>query len=184
MGTIADLLNAGVSAARGDWGAAATNAFAAFPGFGDGAKAGNMAAKAAAHGNEAAQAVKGALGAVGKGADDAAGAAFAGTRKAGASVAPKGTAFDLSIARGTKQQMLDAVRKLDAADAATKLSADDISGLTENARLVAKKYWELKGTARTAQSVQNQLNRPRWRFLDQAPEASRIIQEIIDDFGG
>lgn len=98
--------------------------------------------------------------------------------------APRGSAFDLNIARGTRQQMLDAVRKLDAADPATKLSADDIAGLTENARLVAKKYWELKGTARTAQSVQNQLNRPRWRFLDQAPEAQKIIQEIIDDFGG
>ncbi len=98
--------------------------------------------------------------------------------------APKGSAFDLTIARGTKQQMLDAVRKLDGADATTKLSADDIAGLTENARLVAKKYWQLRGTARTAKSVQNQLDRPRWRFLDQAPEAKKIIQEIIDDFGG
>ncbi|MBX3434361.1 MAG: hypothetical protein KF847_13645 [Pirellulales bacterium] len=89
LGAIPDLLNAGVSAARGDWGAAATNAFAALPGIGDGAKAGKMAAKAAAHGDEAAQAVKGALGALGQGADDAAGAAFAGTRKAGASVAPQ-----------------------------------------------------------------------------------------------
>lgn len=47
-----------------------------------------MAAKAAAHGDEAAKAVKGALGAVGTGADDAAGAAFAATKKAGAGVAP------------------------------------------------------------------------------------------------
>jgi hypothetical protein len=95
-----------------------------------------------------------------------------------------GSAFDLNIARGTKQQMLDAVKRLDTADAAARLSADDVAGLTENARLVAKKYWDLKGSARTAQSVQNQLNRPRWRFLDQAPDAKKIIQEIIDDFGG
>ena len=49
-----------------------------------------MAAKAAAHGDEAAKAVKGAIGAVGTGADDAAGAAFAATKKAGAGVAPTG----------------------------------------------------------------------------------------------
>jgi hypothetical protein len=82
--------------------------------------------------------------------------------------------------------MMGAVRRLDdtALDVTTKLSAGEVAGLTENARLVAKKYWELKGTGRTAQSVQNQLNRPRWRFLDQAPDAKKIIQDIIDDFGG
>ena len=88
------------------------------------------------------------------------------------------------MARGTKQQMLNAVKKLDGAKVGTKLSTDDVAGLTENARLVAKKYWDLRATCRTAQSVQNQLNRPRWRFLDQVPEAKKIIQEIIDDFGG
>ena len=91
--------------------------------------------------------------------------------------------FDLKTELGTKQQMLDAVRKLDKANGKTHLCKDDIAGLTENARLVAKKYWELRGTARTIQSIQNQLDRPRWQFLEQAPKAKEIIQEIIDDLG-
>ncbi|MFN7802775.1 MAG: RHS repeat-associated core domain-containing protein [Planctomycetaceae bacterium] len=98
----------------------------------------------------------------------------------------KGSRFALNTPKATVDQMQAAVRRLDHLDSVkgTTLSADEIAGLTENARLVAKKYWELKGTARTTQSVMNQLNRPRWRFLDYAPEAKDILDEVIKDLRG
>lgn len=97
-----------------------------------------------------------------------------------------GRTHDLQTPRATKEQMLYAVRILDAAgydDRKYVLMTGEINGLTEKARRVAKKYWETKGRLRTAQSLQNHLDRPRWKYLDQAPEAHAILREITDDSG-
>ena len=93
--------------------------------------------------------------------------------------------FDLETPRSTPEQMRRTVRKLDSAQGGIRLTPDEINGLTENARLVARNYWKGKasGTPRTVQSLENQLNRPRWRFLDQAREACRILAEIAKDAG-
>ena len=46
FGAIPDLVNAGISATRGDWGGAAMNALAAIPGLGDIAGGANLLGKA------------------------------------------------------------------------------------------------------------------------------------------
>jgi hypothetical protein len=97
-----------------------------------------------------------------------------------------GSNFDLLTPRGTVAQMTGAVRILDqlgATRTSKQLSTDEIAGLEENARRVAERYWSLKGSKRTAQSLQNQLNRPRWHYLDQAPFAKDVILEVKTDSG-
>jgi len=63
VGIVADLANAGISAARGDFAGAALNAAAAIPGFGDAAKGAAMTAKVtrglAAHAGDAKKAADG-----------------------------------------------------------------------------------------------------------------------------
>src|SRR5208283_1576132 len=97
-----------------------------------------------------------------------------------------GSVFDLSTPRATPAQMTGVVSVLDrtgATRSARTLSPDEIAGLEENARRVAMKYWQLKGTTRSVQSLQNQLNRPRWHYLDQAPYAKNVLAEVSADSG-
>lgn len=63
------------------------------------------------------------------------------------------------------------------------LSLDEIDGLNENARRVAKKYWELKGTGRSFESIQNQLDLARWFYLSEASYAREVICEVAGDLG-
>ena len=79
---------------------------------------------------------------------------------------------------------LSAIRKIEEAarqDHDLVLSMDEIEALTWNAKRVVKKYWETRNTKRSRQSVQNQLDRPRWKYLDQATEARQLIEEIAED---
>ncbi|MSR56137.1 MAG: hypothetical protein EXS05_00450 [Planctomycetaceae bacterium] len=95
------------------------------------------------------------------------------------------SAHDLVTPRGTSTQMLAAVKVLDplgAARALRVLSQNEIDGLEENARRVALKYWATKGQ-RTAASLQNQLNRGRWHYIQQAPYAMVVLTEIEADSG-
>jgi hypothetical protein len=104
----------------------------------------------------------------------------------GESLPMSGSAYDLRTPRGTRAQMIGAVRILDLLGATRtprQLSQDEIAGLEENARRVAERYWALKGTNRTAQSLQNQLNRPRWHYMDQAPYARNVLLEVEADSG-
>jgi len=81
--------------------------------------------------------------------------------------------------------MLGAIRVLEAAGAKRSprvLSKGEITGLEENARLVANKYWATRGK-RASQSIQNQLNRPRWHYVRQAPFALDVMNEICADSG-
>ena len=97
-----------------------------------------------------------------------------------------GSAFDLTSERATPAVMQGVVRVLDqegATGTARTLSANEMAGLEENARRVAKKYWELKGTSRSGQSLQNQLNRPRWHYFDQVPYAKQVLDEVVTDSG-
>lgn len=97
-----------------------------------------------------------------------------------------GSAYNLTTPRGSVAQMQGAVRLLEALGKKRTpyvLSQNEIAGLEENARLVAVKYWATKGTGRTVQSVQNQLNLGRWYYMDQAPYAEDVILEIAADAG-
>lgn len=97
-----------------------------------------------------------------------------------------GSSYDLVTPRGTKNQMISAVAALDKIGAGRTgrvLTLDEIAGLEENARRVAKKYWDLKGSGRTDQSLRNQLNRPRWHYLAQAPYAKAVLDEVARDAG-
>jgi hypothetical protein len=81
--------------------------------------------------------------------------------------------------------MRGAVRLLDVLGASRTphvLSLDEIAGLEENAIRVARKYWATKGS-RTPQSVQNQLNRPRWHYIDQSTYAEEVLLEMAADAG-
>jgi hypothetical protein len=96
-----------------------------------------------------------------------------------------GSAFDLTTPRGTALQMQVAVRLLDAMGATQALrvlSSAEIAGLEENARRVARKYWTTKGQ-RNPQSVQNQLDRPRWHYIGQAGYAKDVLVEMATDAG-
>ena len=68
---------------------------------------------------------------------------------------------------------------------AVKLTPDEVKGLTENARRVALKYWNVKalGRDRTRESLLNTFKKGRWRFLDQAHEARQLLKEIAQDAG-
>jgi hypothetical protein len=95
-----------------------------------------------------------------------------------------GSAHDLTTLRGTRTQMYGAVPILDLLGATRTprvLSPDEVAGLEENARRVAAKYWALKGTIRTPQSVQNQLDLPRWYYIDQALYARDVLLEVAVD---
>jgi hypothetical protein len=61
------------------------------------------------------------------------------------------------------------------------LSPDEVEALTWNAERVAGKYWETRDVDRSRQSVQNQLDRPRWKYLDQAPEARLLLEAVAKD---
>lgn len=97
-----------------------------------------------------------------------------------------GSQFDLDTPRCDRSRLVQVIRKLDSAGRSGKqltLTDDEIAGLTENARRVARKYWELKDSGRSVASVANQLGRPRWRFLKQAPEARDMLREVAQDAG-
>jgi hypothetical protein len=93
-----------------------------------------------------------------------------------------GSSIDLDAPRAEQREMTETVRLLESAPDSTTLSREQVAGLTENARRVAKKYWETKGQ-RSLDGLRSQLSRPRWRFLPQAPEAQQMLKEIVEDSG-
>lgn len=117
-----------------------------------------------------------------EGAADGAGKAANALNKAGDAVQgaeAAGTA--VASTAGRMQRVVSALDEAGTAGRNLQLSAEEIAQLTENARLVARKYWKLRDSGRTLESVLNQLNRPRWNYLDQAPEARRLLEEVARD---
>jgi hypothetical protein len=73
-----------------------------------------------------------------------------------------------------------AVRELDAADAGAKLTDVQRAALEWNARNIAGKTGlPLAGGRYAWRSLLSQVGRPRWRFLNQAPEVAKILRDML-----
>jgi hypothetical protein len=78
-------------------------------------------------------------------------------------------------------EFLKAVRELDSVQASRALTETERGALEWNAEQIAARTARPNAAGEYPwQSLSNQLNRPRWRFLRQAPEATRILREMID----
>ncbi|NUT96895.1 MAG: hypothetical protein HOY78_33215 [Saccharothrix sp.] len=78
-------------------------------------------------------------------------------------------------------EFLQAVRDMDRAQVSKALSATERGALEWNAEQIATKTAQPTATGQYPwQSLWNQLQRPRWRFLNQAPEAARTLRDMIN----
>lgn len=81
---------------------------------------------------------------------------------------------------GNPPQFISAVRELDAADAAAQLTDVQRAALEWNAGQIAGRTGVPLTSGRIAwRSLAIQLARPRWRFLNQAPEAVKILRDMV-----
>lgn len=81
---------------------------------------------------------------------------------------------------GNPPQYIAAVRELDAADATLQLTDVQRAALEWNAQQIAATTGVPLASGRIAwRSLFNQLGRPRWQFLDRAPEAARILRDMV-----
>lgn len=78
-------------------------------------------------------------------------------------------------------EFLQAVRDLDAVQASRVLTDTERAALDWNAEQIAARTARPNAAGEYPwQSMSNQLNRPRWRFLRQAPNAARTLRDMIE----
>ncbi|MET9630327.1 hypothetical protein ABZX92_22940 [Lentzea sp. NPDC006480] len=82
---------------------------------------------------------------------------------------------------GNPPEFIEAVRALDKGDAAARVTDVQRAALEWNARQIASTTGVPLTSGRIAwRSLWNQLSRPRWRFLDQVPEAARTLRDMVN----
>lgn len=81
---------------------------------------------------------------------------------------------------GNPPQFIAAVRELDGAEEAARLTDVQRAALEWNAQAIAGTTGVPLASGRIAwRSLLSQLRRPRWRFLDQAPEAATTLRDML-----
>ena len=84
------------------------------------------------------------------------------------------------------RRMRAAVRRLDDPNlpASTPLTRGDAMGLLTNLHLILRRNVPLRQAGRSGvASLQNQINRPRWRFLNQLPTARQHLLRSLRGTG-